>query len=112
MLDKKLQGGKPDEDCYKLLKMMEKQAAQGLASPGANGSWKGYVLSLTLGNGSVTFSSAEQVNTASAEQVNTASAEQVSTVEGVNTSSIKLSTGDEQLSTGNEQVSTVGAKKS
>ncbi|GJR04967.1 hypothetical protein Tco_0527951 [Tanacetum coccineum] len=24
--DKKLQGGKPDEDCYKLLKMMEKQA--------------------------------------------------------------------------------------
>ncbi|GJS53367.1 putative reverse transcriptase domain-containing protein [Tanacetum coccineum] len=27
MLDKKLQGGKPDEDCYKLLKMMKKQAA-------------------------------------------------------------------------------------
>ncbi|GJS00651.1 hypothetical protein Tco_0317159 [Tanacetum coccineum] len=26
MLDKKLQIGKPDEDCYKLLKMMEKQA--------------------------------------------------------------------------------------
>ncbi|GJT99271.1 hypothetical protein Tco_1094789 [Tanacetum coccineum] len=26
MLDKKLQGGKPDEDCYKMLKMMEKQA--------------------------------------------------------------------------------------
>ncbi|GJW98764.1 hypothetical protein Tco_0180572 [Tanacetum coccineum] len=26
MLDMKLQGGKPDEDCYKLLKMMEKQA--------------------------------------------------------------------------------------
>ncbi|GKD77371.1 hypothetical protein Tco_1339992 [Tanacetum coccineum] len=26
MLDKKLQGGKPDEDCYKLLKMMEKKA--------------------------------------------------------------------------------------
>ncbi|GKB72509.1 hypothetical protein Tco_0933921, partial [Tanacetum coccineum] len=26
MLDKKLQGGKPDEGCYKLLKMMEKQA--------------------------------------------------------------------------------------
>ncbi|GJW49382.1 hypothetical protein Tco_0090733 [Tanacetum coccineum] len=25
MLDKKLQGGKPDEDCYKLLKWMEKQ---------------------------------------------------------------------------------------
>ncbi|GKE33305.1 hypothetical protein Tco_1452627 [Tanacetum coccineum] len=24
-LDKKLQGGKPDEDCYKMLKMMEKQ---------------------------------------------------------------------------------------
>ncbi|GJZ77433.1 hypothetical protein Tco_0642105 [Tanacetum coccineum] len=26
MLDKKLQGGKPDEDCYKMLKMMEQQA--------------------------------------------------------------------------------------
>ncbi|GJS12345.1 hypothetical protein Tco_0369141 [Tanacetum coccineum] len=26
MLDKKLQGEKPDEDCYKMLKMMEKQA--------------------------------------------------------------------------------------
>ncbi|GKB13815.1 hypothetical protein Tco_0847738 [Tanacetum coccineum] len=26
MLDKKLQGGKPDEDCYKMLKMIEKQA--------------------------------------------------------------------------------------
>ncbi|GJR69795.1 hypothetical protein Tco_0015860 [Tanacetum coccineum] len=26
MLDKKLQGGKPDMDCYKMLKMMEKQA--------------------------------------------------------------------------------------
>ncbi|GJT54288.1 hypothetical protein Tco_0989342 [Tanacetum coccineum] len=26
LLDKKLQGGKPDEDCYKMLKMMEKQA--------------------------------------------------------------------------------------
>ncbi|GJZ86906.1 hypothetical protein Tco_0658516 [Tanacetum coccineum] len=26
MLDKKLQGGKPGEDCYKMLKMMEKQA--------------------------------------------------------------------------------------
>ncbi|GKC88212.1 hypothetical protein Tco_1148861 [Tanacetum coccineum] len=26
MLDKKLQGGKPGEDCYKLLKWMEKQA--------------------------------------------------------------------------------------
>ncbi|GKC61787.1 hypothetical protein Tco_1089385, partial [Tanacetum coccineum] len=26
MLDKKLQGGKPDENCYKLLKMMERQA--------------------------------------------------------------------------------------
>ncbi|GKD17816.1 hypothetical protein Tco_1206974, partial [Tanacetum coccineum] len=26
MLDKKLQEGKPDEDCYKLLKMMKKQA--------------------------------------------------------------------------------------
>ncbi|GJR16132.1 hypothetical protein Tco_0798784 [Tanacetum coccineum] len=26
MLDKKLQGGKPDEDCYKMLKWMEKQA--------------------------------------------------------------------------------------
>ncbi|GJT17227.1 putative ribonuclease H-like domain-containing protein [Tanacetum coccineum] len=29
MLDKKLQGGKPDEDCYKLLKMIEKQAGIG-----------------------------------------------------------------------------------
>ncbi|GJS49797.1 hypothetical protein Tco_0736428 [Tanacetum coccineum] len=29
MLDKKLQGGKPDEDCYKMLKMMEKQAGIG-----------------------------------------------------------------------------------
>ncbi|GJX57863.1 putative ribonuclease H-like domain-containing protein [Tanacetum coccineum] len=27
MLDKKLQGGKPDEDCYKLLKWIEKQAS-------------------------------------------------------------------------------------
>ncbi|GJR96518.1 retrovirus-related pol polyprotein from transposon TNT 1-94 [Tanacetum coccineum] len=35
MLDKKLQGGKPDKDCYKLLKMMEKQAV--LANPRANG---------------------------------------------------------------------------
>ncbi|GJX60418.1 hypothetical protein Tco_0291808 [Tanacetum coccineum] len=26
VLDKKLQGGKPDENCYKMLKMMEKQA--------------------------------------------------------------------------------------
>ncbi|GJW46232.1 hypothetical protein Tco_0077878 [Tanacetum coccineum] len=26
MLDKKLQGGKPDENCYKMLKMMEKKA--------------------------------------------------------------------------------------
>ncbi|GKA76686.1 hypothetical protein Tco_0783147 [Tanacetum coccineum] len=26
LLDKKLQGGKPDENCYKMLKMMEKQA--------------------------------------------------------------------------------------
>ncbi|GJY94310.1 hypothetical protein Tco_0510671 [Tanacetum coccineum] len=34
VLDKKLQGGKPDEDCYKMLKMMEKQAgAKGLTSP-------------------------------------------------------------------------------
>ncbi|GJR80045.1 hypothetical protein Tco_0150830 [Tanacetum coccineum] len=34
MLTRKLQGGKPDEDCYKLLKMMEKQAgAKGLTSP-------------------------------------------------------------------------------
>ncbi|GJX26281.1 hypothetical protein Tco_0232577 [Tanacetum coccineum] len=34
MLDNKLQGGKPDKDCYKLLKMMEKQAgAKGLTSP-------------------------------------------------------------------------------
>ncbi|GJY18121.1 copia protein [Tanacetum coccineum] len=42
---------------------------------------------------------------AGAEQVNTASAEQVSTAEGINTGSIKLSTGDELLST-------VDAKKS
>ncbi|GJZ68719.1 putative ribonuclease H-like domain-containing protein [Tanacetum coccineum] len=34
MLDKKLQGGKPDEDCYKLLKMMEKQA--GVNTPGSD----------------------------------------------------------------------------
>ncbi|GJQ99845.1 hypothetical protein Tco_0522830 [Tanacetum coccineum] len=34
MLDKKLQGGKLDENCYKMLKMMEKQAgAKGLTSP-------------------------------------------------------------------------------
>ncbi|GKF65007.1 hypothetical protein Tco_0188455, partial [Tanacetum coccineum] len=58
------------------------------------------------------IASAEQVNIASAEQVNTASAEQVSTAEGVNTGSIKLSTGDEQLSASAEQVSTVGAKES
>ncbi|GJW35294.1 hypothetical protein Tco_0058214 [Tanacetum coccineum] len=33
MLDKKLQGGKPDEDLYKLLKMIKKQAgAKGLTS--------------------------------------------------------------------------------
>ncbi|GJR32085.1 hypothetical protein Tco_1108317 [Tanacetum coccineum] len=31
MLDKKLQGGKPDENCYKMLKMMEKQA--GIRNP-------------------------------------------------------------------------------
>ncbi|GJX84341.1 putative ribonuclease H-like domain-containing protein [Tanacetum coccineum] len=37
MLDKKLQGGKPDEDCYKLLKWIEKQADENeLSSPGAN----------------------------------------------------------------------------
>ncbi|GJT85946.1 putative ribonuclease H-like domain-containing protein [Tanacetum coccineum] len=35
MLDKKLQGGKPDEDCYKLLKMMEKQADIRAGSPKA-----------------------------------------------------------------------------
>ncbi|GJS57580.1 hypothetical protein Tco_0652364 [Tanacetum coccineum] len=34
MLDKKLQGGKPDKDCYKLLKMMEKQA--GVNTPGSD----------------------------------------------------------------------------
>ncbi|GJV27497.1 hypothetical protein Tco_1383945, partial [Tanacetum coccineum] len=44
MLDKKLQGGKPDEDCYKLLKMMEKQAGirkycKELASPQVYGLW-------------------------------------------------------------------------
>ncbi|GJU77247.1 hypothetical protein Tco_1274317 [Tanacetum coccineum] len=48
---------------------------------------------------------------AGAEQVNTASAEQVNTASGVNTGSIKHSTGDEQLSTGDEQVSTVGQDK-
>ncbi|GJV05293.1 hypothetical protein Tco_1338862 [Tanacetum coccineum] len=53
----------------------------------------------------------EQVNTASAEQVNTASAEQVNTASGVNTGSIKHSTGDEQLSTGDEHGSTVGQDK-
>ncbi|GJR13210.1 hypothetical protein Tco_0795862, partial [Tanacetum coccineum] len=42
MLDKKLQGGKPDEDCYKLLKMMEKQAgAKGLTSPEQMATGKG-----------------------------------------------------------------------
>ncbi|GJW26119.1 hypothetical protein Tco_0039930, partial [Tanacetum coccineum] len=42
MLDKKLQGGKPDEDCYKLLKMMEKQAgAKGLTSPEQTATGKG-----------------------------------------------------------------------
>ncbi|GJY87547.1 hypothetical protein Tco_0502175 [Tanacetum coccineum] len=43
LLDKKLQGGKPNEDCYRLLKMMEKQAGirkhKGMASPGANVPW-------------------------------------------------------------------------
>ncbi|GJS26090.1 hypothetical protein Tco_0486710 [Tanacetum coccineum] len=34
MLDKKLQGGKPDENCYKMLKMMEKQA--GVNTPGSD----------------------------------------------------------------------------
>ncbi|GJV97031.1 hypothetical protein Tco_1548608 [Tanacetum coccineum] len=42
MLDKKLQGGKPDEDCYKFLKMMEKQAgAKGLTSPEQTATGKG-----------------------------------------------------------------------
>ncbi|GKE96403.1 hypothetical protein Tco_1581258, partial [Tanacetum coccineum] len=54
----------------------------------------------------INAASADQVNAASADQVNAASAEQVSTAEGVNTGSIKLSTGDEKLSTGDEQVST------
>ncbi|GJX42843.1 hypothetical protein Tco_0257833, partial [Tanacetum coccineum] len=48
---------------------------------------------------------------ADAEQVNTPSAEQVNTASGVNTGSIKHSTGDEQLSTGDEKVSTVGQDK-
>ncbi|GJS78919.1 hypothetical protein Tco_0728800 [Tanacetum coccineum] len=48
---------------------------------------------------------------AGAEQVNTPSAEQVNTASGVNTGSIKHSTGDEQLSTGDEKVSTVGQDK-
>ncbi|GJZ99957.1 hypothetical protein Tco_0672508 [Tanacetum coccineum] len=40
--DKKLQGGKPDEDCYKMLKMMEKQAgAKGLTSPEQTATGKG-----------------------------------------------------------------------
>ncbi|GJR32816.1 hypothetical protein Tco_1109048 [Tanacetum coccineum] len=42
MLDKKLEGGKPDEDCYKLLKMMEKQTgAKGLTSPEQTATGKG-----------------------------------------------------------------------
>ncbi|GJX31064.1 hypothetical protein Tco_0240919 [Tanacetum coccineum] len=42
MLDMKLQRGKPDEDCYKLLKMMEKQAgAKGLTSPEQTATGKG-----------------------------------------------------------------------
>ncbi|GKF91912.1 hypothetical protein Tco_0275613 [Tanacetum coccineum] len=45
------------------------------------------------------------------EEVDTG-AEQVNTAEGINTSSIKLSTVSEQLNTGSEQVSTVSAKKS
>ncbi|GJW90331.1 putative ribonuclease H-like domain-containing protein [Tanacetum coccineum] len=48
---------------------------------------------------------------AGAEQVNTPSAEQVNTASGVNTGSIKHSTGDEQLSTGDEKVSAVGQDK-
>ncbi|GJT58523.1 reverse transcriptase domain-containing protein [Tanacetum coccineum] len=48
---------------------------------------------------------------AGAEQVNTPSAEQVNTASGVNTGSIKHSTGDEQLSTGDEKVSVVGQDK-
>ncbi|GJS91488.1 hypothetical protein Tco_0774124 [Tanacetum coccineum] len=48
---------------------------------------------------------------AGAEQVNSASAEQVNTASGVNTGSIKHSTGDEQLSTGDEHGSTVGQDK-
>ncbi|GJY89947.1 hypothetical protein Tco_0505143, partial [Tanacetum coccineum] len=38
MLDKKLQGGKPDEDCYKRLKMMEKQAV----NVAVNCCWKSF----------------------------------------------------------------------
>ncbi|GJZ28226.1 hypothetical protein Tco_0572873 [Tanacetum coccineum] len=53
----------------------------------------------------------EEVN-AGAEHVNTASGKQVNTASGVNTSSIKLSTGDEKLNTGDEQVSVVDAEKS
>ncbi|GJY56269.1 hypothetical protein Tco_0455384 [Tanacetum coccineum] len=42
MLDKKLQRGKPDKDCYKLLKMIEKQAgAKGLTSPEQTATGKG-----------------------------------------------------------------------
>ncbi|GJT26883.1 hypothetical protein Tco_0907158, partial [Tanacetum coccineum] len=65
MLDKKLQGGKPDEDCYKLLKMMEKQAvemvfsqpwtctflvAKGLTTPELMANWK--IIMLQLKNNS------------------------------------------------------------
>ncbi|GJW43743.1 putative ribonuclease H-like domain-containing protein [Tanacetum coccineum] len=42
IINKKLQGGKPDENCYKMLKMMEKQAgAKGLTSPEQTAAGKG-----------------------------------------------------------------------
>ncbi|GJT40892.1 hypothetical protein Tco_0940757 [Tanacetum coccineum] len=40
MLDKKLQGGKPDEDCYKLLKWMEKKLEFRSNGDGRNNTWK------------------------------------------------------------------------
>ncbi|GKB63176.1 hypothetical protein Tco_0919362 [Tanacetum coccineum] len=50
MLDKKLQGGKPDEDCYKLLKMMEKQAGVGVETEGATTTTSGLDAGMDSGN--------------------------------------------------------------
>ncbi|GJS95191.1 retrovirus-related pol polyprotein from transposon TNT 1-94 [Tanacetum coccineum] len=69
MLDKKLQGGKPDEDCYKMLKMMEKQAGirnspclnrLGLAVQEPTASWS--KVALTLMFQKLKFHSIEQNN--------------------------------------------------